>query len=606
MKKTIRRLVTLCLLAGALVLALPRENVKAATNTSGSFEERIVQLQGKFPAGKYWNHMGSNTNNPNGYTSTPCTHHGHCRIRWNVTINKSNITGFSYVQHANNYNDIMSISSDRTNPVISNARIESVDAGGYTISANVSDNVGVASVSCATWTSANGQDDLLWKTMSVNGNTARLYVRFSDHGNEVSYYNNHIYVYDAAGNAAAIAADYNRCENIGTNFYAKITNPELNRVITNKNGNAVSCLDQTAADRLWKFERQPDNSYKIISCLDGSVLDVNKSGTAEGTNVQIWNWEYQNGAQIFRFDKISDVSGYGASMEIPKFYNRESLTNECKEFTEGDTLYFQVECKNAVQFHIRIYRNDQVIFENTVAPGRYKYPNLSEGNYRVEFTPINDITSSRQAVIKTFEVKKKQVTPKPQEPSRKVADFRVKAAKTNSITLSWSKVQKASGYEIYRYTGNSWKVSRKITVSGGNTISWTDKKLKGAAVYKYKIRPYFVENKKKIYGDFSDMLTANTTISAPRMQLVKIKYLRQVHLVWNKVKGASGYEVYRSSSKNGAYQKIASVTKNKAVNRYADKKLQTKACYYYKLRAYKVVAGKKIYSSFTAVKAAKM
>ena len=36
---------------------------------------RLVTLAHKFPDGKYWNHMGSSSNNPDGYTSTPCTHH---------------------------------------------------------------------------------------------------------------------------------------------------------------------------------------------------------------------------------------------------------------------------------------------------------------------------------------------------------------------------------------------------------------------------------------------------------------------------------------------------------------------------------------------------
>ena len=34
----------------------------------------ISTLQEKFPQGKYWNHMGSSFNNPDGYTSTPCNH----------------------------------------------------------------------------------------------------------------------------------------------------------------------------------------------------------------------------------------------------------------------------------------------------------------------------------------------------------------------------------------------------------------------------------------------------------------------------------------------------------------------------------------------------
>ena len=38
----------------------------------------LAQLQSKFPSGMYWNHEGSATNNPDGYTSTPCSHHGNC------------------------------------------------------------------------------------------------------------------------------------------------------------------------------------------------------------------------------------------------------------------------------------------------------------------------------------------------------------------------------------------------------------------------------------------------------------------------------------------------------------------------------------------------
>lgn len=36
---------------------------------------RLVSLAHKFPDGKYWNHIGSSSNNPDGYTSTPCTRH---------------------------------------------------------------------------------------------------------------------------------------------------------------------------------------------------------------------------------------------------------------------------------------------------------------------------------------------------------------------------------------------------------------------------------------------------------------------------------------------------------------------------------------------------
>lgn len=44
--------------------------------TSEAAGMTIAQLKAKFPHGKYWNHTGSN--NADGYTSSPCTHHGNC------------------------------------------------------------------------------------------------------------------------------------------------------------------------------------------------------------------------------------------------------------------------------------------------------------------------------------------------------------------------------------------------------------------------------------------------------------------------------------------------------------------------------------------------
>lgn len=44
--------------------------------TSEAAGMTVEQLKAKFPHGKYWNHSGSN--NADGYTSSPCTHHGNC------------------------------------------------------------------------------------------------------------------------------------------------------------------------------------------------------------------------------------------------------------------------------------------------------------------------------------------------------------------------------------------------------------------------------------------------------------------------------------------------------------------------------------------------
>lgn len=73
-----------------------------------------------------------------------------------------------------------------------------------------------------------------------------------------------------------------------------------------------------------------------------------------------------------------------------------------------------------------------------------------------------------------------------------------------------------------------------------------------------------------------------------------------VTVKWSKVSGASGYQIYRAESKNGSYTKLADVKSSKTS--YTDKKIKADRTYYYKLRAYKTVSGKKSYSKFSAKK----
>ena len=67
-----------------------------------------------------------------------------------------------------------------------------------------------------------------------------------------------------------------------------------------------------------------------------------------------------------------------------------------------------------------------------------------------------------------------------------------------AIKVSWNKVNGATGYEVYRYTGSKWT---KIATT--KATSYTDKKVKKGTTYKYKIRAYTKANKKTVYSAYS-------------------------------------------------------------------------------------------------------
>lgn len=68
------------------------------------------------------------------------------------------------------------------------------------------------------------------------------------------------------------------------------------------------------------------------------------------------------------------------------------------------------------------------------------------------------------------------------------------------------------------------------------------------------------------------------------------------------MKNAHGYEIYRSTKKKSGYKKITDTKKTS----YKNKKLKSKKKYYYKVRAYRIVNGKKYYSSYSSVKSVKV
>lgn len=71
-------------------------------------------------------------------------------------------------------------------------------------------------------------------------------------------------------------------------------------------------------------------------------------------------------------------------------------------------------------------------------------------------------------------------------------------------------------------------------------------------------------------------------------------------LTWKKISGVSGYEIYRSTDKNGVYQKIKTLSSGKTALKNTG--LKRKNTYYYKIRGYKKINGKTYYTAFSSCK----
>ena len=163
-----------------------------------------------------------------------------------------------------------------------------------------------------------------------------------------------------------------------------------------------------------------------------------------------------------------------------------------------------------------------------------------------------------------------------------------------SIKFSWAKVKGAQKYEVYYSTnGKKWT---KVTSTKNSAIV----KLKSGTTYKVKVRAVAGSNN----GAYSTVLTTSTKPATVTLSMVTAG-TKQATVAWKTVTGASGYQVQYSTSSKFKSAKTATVKKGSS-KKTTIKKLTKGKKYYFKVRAYKTVNGKKVYGAWSSVKSVKV
>ena len=183
----------------------------------------------------------------------------------------------------------------------------------------------------------------------------------------------------------------------------------------------------------------------------------------------------------------------------------------------------------------------------------------------------------------------------------KVTNLKSSKKTYNSITLSWDKIDNVTGYKVYRYDVKTESYKLIKTISNASTTSYTNSKLTSATKYLYKVRSYKIVNNKTHNGDYSSSLAATTKPPTPTVKLTSPS-TKKIKLTWTNISSrTTGYNIYMATSKNGTYKNIGSTSK-KSFTKGSLKKGKT---YYFKVRAYRTIDGKKVYSSYSSIKSIK-
>ena len=183
--------------------------------------------------------------------------------------------------------------------------------------------------------------------------------------------------------------------------------------------------------------------------------------------------------------------------------------------------------------------------------------------------------------------------------NKKTSVTSVKSTAYNKLKVSWKVVPAAASYQIYRSTKKDGDYQNIKTIDSVGTSSWTDSSVKTGKTYYYKIKVVVKTQNGNQTSGFSNVKSAKA-VPAKTTLKAKASNAKNVKLTWSKVKGANGYEIYRSNSKDGKYQKVKTISKGGTTS-YKDGKLKKSTTYYYKIRAYRKVDRKKVYGSYSSV-----
>ena len=148
------------------------------------------------------------------------------------------------------------------------------------------------------------------------------------------------------------------------------------------------------------------------------------------------------------------------------------------------------------------------------------------------------------------------------------------SAASGQPVVSWTKVNGAAQYEVYRSTnGKNFSIIRRTAA-----LSYTDTSAAAGTTYYYQVRA-INGSVKSAFCAAQSIQYAVTSLNAPTMTLTSAASGQPV-VSWTKVNGAAQYEVYRST--NG---KNFSIVRRTAALSYTDTSAAAGTTYYYQVRA---------------------
>lgn len=239
-------------------------------------------------------------------------------------------------------------------------------------------------------------------------------------------------------------------------------------------------------------------------------------------------------------------------------------------------------------------RDYQVSYENNLHPGEADIFISGMGSFTgyrmVNFQILKASGSSSQSA----DFRKRQVQ-----------GFRSYKSSATAVYLKWSRIPVAQRYVISARIYGKGKYVTVKTLNRGTAVSAKITRLKkGATIKSGTAYQFRITAQKKINGKWVSSKTASLIVrTSPKTPVLTgvSSGKKTIKVKWRKVTGANGYQIYLSQKSKSGFKRAATLKKGSTVSKTL-KKLKSGKRYYVKIRSFKKVRGRTVYSSFSKVK----
>ena len=332
-----------------------------------------------------------------------------------------------------------------------------------------------------------------------------------------------------------------------------------------------------------------------------SITYVNENGeTKEITEgFEVTYKEDSNNIEIGKANVWLTIDGYTGEKCIEEAFsivlarvwtfNADAVTQkeivlswEASSMANGYEIYRSTEEGTRGKIYETITSGDTVVFSDTDVE-------VGESYYYT-------IKAYRDDVERHYSANSEQISKRTKLKSTKIAAAKWK--NYNTIELEWNKLNLADGYKVYRSASKNGEYKRVATVKGVNTLNYKDTVPTCGKTYYYKVCGYVDRDDKKLNGKYSEIVSRKTKPAKTKFTDNTSSKAESITLRWKESKGAKGYEIYRSTKKNGEYSLVKTV-KSADTLKWTNKELDAEIAYCYKIRPYTEVNDTKVYGKYS-------